>query len=265
MRCADRGGANDGVWWAAYRRSCGAGDSARPSPAPTCAVDSVDGPRGVTRFTSRLRSGNIRPTYEGRDLRAAWLERRDRQGGAMAPPGFGIHVPGPVPGGCSSHRSSHATSRPGHVGPERRTQRPHLAVGDAASVSSSWSPLVVLRHGGSALCLAQTSPDTVRLTDAQCVAETRLPHHARGANGFCLFFPTQLLALALEVRRWKEDDSLRTAACSSNLPVFLDALCTHRHTPLPGRTIQPVHTRNKGKFRVDDAPGRRRCPRSGWL
>ena len=192
-----------------------------------------------------------------------------------------------APGGCSSLRSGHATSRRSarvvHV-PQRASHAsrgPHAAhmwahrpkttdaapppqVDDAAPVSSSWS-LVVLRHGGSAFCLAQTSPDTVRLTDAQCVAETWLSHRTRCADGFGLFFPTQLLALTLEVRRWKEDDSLRATACSSHLPIFLDALCTHRHTPLPGRTIQPVRSRNKRKFRAGGGEWRRRCPRSGHL
>ena len=135
---------------------------------------------------------------------------------------------------------------------------------DAAPVPASWR-LVVLRHGGSALGLAQTSPDPVRLTDAQCVVETRLSHRTGCANGFGLLFPAQLLALPLEVRRWKEDDSLRATACSSNLPVFLDALCTHRHTPLPRRTIQPVLTRNKKKLLEGQEPKRRRCPRSAAL
>ena len=202
-----------------------------------------------------------------------------------------------APGGCSSLRSGHATSRPWaeaaraphvhlpttqastmHVPtmhaptayaptayvPKTTDAAPPPQVDDAAPVSTAWS-LVVLRHGGSAFCLAQTSPDTVRLTDAQCVAETRLSHRTRCADGFGLFFPTQLLALALEVRRWKEDDSLRATACSSYLPIFLDALCTHRHTPLPPRTIQPVQSRNKGKFRGGGADWRRRCPRSGRL
>jgi hypothetical protein len=137
-------------------------------------------------------------------------------------------------------------------------------VEDAAPVPASWR-LVVLRHGGPALGLAQTSPDPVRLTDAQCVVETRLPHCTGCANGFRLLFPAQLLALPLEVRRWKEDDRLRTAACSPNLPVFLDALCTHRHTPLPRRTIQPVLTRNKKKLLCGQEPSRRRCPRSAAL
>lgn len=150
-------------------------------------------------------------------------------------------------------------------GPKTTDAAPPLPVDDAASVSCSWSQLVVLGHGGSALGLAQTSPDSVRLTDAQCVVETRLAHRTCGADGFGLFFPTQLLALTLEVRRRKEDSSLRTATCSSNLPVFLDALCTHRHTPLPRRTIQPVRTRDKEKLRGDGAARRRRCPRSAWL
>jgi len=137
-------------------------------------------------------------------------------------------------------------------------------VDDAAPVPAS-RRLVVLRHGGSALGLAQTSPDPVRLTDAQCVVETRLPHRTGSANGFGLLFPAQLLALPLEVRRWKEDDGLRTAACSSNLPVFLDALCTHRHTPLPRRTIQPVLTRNKKKLLDGPEPRHRRCPWSAAL
>lgn len=177
-----------------------------------------------------------------------------------------------APGGCSSLRSGHATfclpaGRPSdgvaHLS-KTTDAAPPPQVDDAASVSTAWS-LVVLRHGGSAFCLAQTSPDTVRLTDAQCVAETRLSHRTRCADGFGLFFSSQLLALALEVRRWKEDDSLRAAACSSYLPIFLDALCTHRHTPLPRRTIQPVQSRNKGKFRGGGADWRRRCPRSGRL
>jgi hypothetical protein len=67
------------------------------------------------------------------------------------------------------------------------------------------------------------------------------------------------------VRRWKEDDGLRATACSSYLPVFLDALCTHRHTPLPRRTIQPVPTRNKEKFVGLRTVRRRRCPRSARL
>jgi len=190
-----------------------------------------------------------------------------------------------APGGCSSLRSGHATSRrraggrpypsarlssasslptPPTSPPKTTDAAPPPQVDDAASVSTAWS-LVVLRHGGSAFCLAQTSPDTVRLTDAQCVAETRLSHRTRCADGFGLFFPTQLLALALEVRRWKEDDSLRATACSSYLPIFLDALCTHRHTPLPPRTIQPVQTRNKKNFRLGGGRWRRRCPRSGCL
>lgn len=190
-----------------------------------------------------------------------------------------------APGGCSSLRSGHATSRrraggrrypptrlsspstlptPPPSPPKTTDAAPPPQVDDAASVSTAWS-LVVLRHGGSAFCLAQTSPDTVRLTDAQCVAETRLSHRTRCADGFGLFFPTQLLALALEVRRWKEDDSLRATACSSYLPIFLDALCTHRHTPLPPRTIQPVQTRNKENFRAAGGRWRRRCPRSGCL
>lgn len=185
-----------------------------------------------------------------------------------------------APGGCSSLRSGHATSRSSAGGrsssstsglaswaafpPKTTDAAPPPQVDDAAPVPTAW-PLVVLGHGGSAFCLAQTSPDTVRLTDAQCVAETRLSHGTRCADGFGLFFSTQLLALALEVRRWKEDDSLRATACSSYLPIFLDALCTHRHTPLPPRTIQPVQTRNKGKFRVGGVDWRRRCPRSGHL
>jgi hypothetical protein len=67
------------------------------------------------------------------------------------------------------------------------------------------------------------------------------------------------------VRRWKEDGSLRTAACGSYLPVFLDALCTHRHTPLPPRTIQPHCTRNKRNLRGRRVLDRRRCPRSRAL
>jgi hypothetical protein len=196
-----------------------------------------------------------------------------------------------APGGCSSLRSGHATTRRlglhtgvcdgaapaaeppcwprslrarGWYSPKTTDAASPPQVDDAAPVSTAWS-LVVLRHGGSAFCLAQTSPDTVRLTDAQCVAETRLAHRARCADGFGLFFPAQLLALTLEVRRWKEDDSLRAATCSSYLPIFLDALCTHRHTPLPRRTIQPVQTRNKGKFRVGEGDWRGRCPRSGCL
>ena len=187
-----------------------------------------------------------------------------------------------APGGCSSGRSSCATARPvstpamrggaDGIGDARRPASPEIRpsrtcgrgapvpdgprttdaappppVDDAAPVSSSWSQLVVLGHGGSALCLAQTSPDSVRLTDAQCVVETRLSHRTCGADGFGLLFSSQLLALALEVRRWEEDDSLRTAACRSNLPVFLDALCTHRHTPLPRRTIPPGTYPKQGK------------------
>src|SRR5690606_12063518 len=132
----------------------------------------------------------------------------------------------------------------------------------AASLSRSWSQLVVLGHEGSALGLAQSSPDPVRLTDAQCVVETGLAHRASGADGFRLLFPPQLLALALEVRRRKEDDSLGTAACSPHLPVFLDALCTHRHTPfLGGPYSRFLAETRKRSTRVVGA-GRRRCPRS---
>jgi hypothetical protein len=107
--------------------------------------------------------------------------------------------------------------------------------------------LVVLRPQGPAFCLAQTSPDAVRLTDAQRVAEARLPHGTCGANCFGLLFSLELLALPLEVRRWEEDDGLRTTTCGTNLPVILNTLCAHRHTPLQSRTIQPLPGRNQRK------------------
>ncbi len=181
-------------------------------------------------------------------------------------------------GDCSSHRSSHATALagggsgrsgragrcasrgvPGRSRPGTKTtdaappSRCDDRADDAASMPLLWSQLVALRHGGSALGLAQTSPDSVRLTDAQCVVETRLAHRTCGTDGLGLFFAPQLLALALEVRRWKEDDGLRATACSSNLPVFLDALCTHRHTPLPGAD----HT-------ADTYPRQGKVGGSGW-
>lgn len=192
-----------------------------------------------------------------------------RRGGAMAQLGFGasrtcrrrgvarrvapatpplaavVGAAGRIPVGTLTPPGTTGGAR---TSPGTTDAAPPPVADGAASVSNLWSQLVVLGHGGSALGLAQTSPDSVRLTDAQCVVETRLAHRACGANGFGLFFSSQLLALALEVRRWKEDSSLRTAACSSHLPVFLDALCTHRHTPLPRRTIQPVRTRDKEKL-----------------
>ena len=61
------------------------------------------------------------------------------------------------------------------------------------------------------------------------VAETWLPHRASGAYGGAPSL--ELLALPFEVRRWEEDDGLRATTCSANLPVFLNTLCAHRHTP----------------------------------
>lgn len=242
-----------------------------PSPlvrrAPVTLVGRHGTTRDVTLFTSSLRSGNMRRSATPPQVvRTAWPERRDRQGGASrCHPGDRVGSRGVLIAPLQPRRLSQEVGRVATV-PRTRVPKtadaapPPVAV-DAASVPCS-VPLVVRRHRSSALGLAQTSPDSVRLTDAQCVFETRLAHGTCGADGLGLLFPTQLLALALEVRRRKEDGCLRAAARGSHLPIFLDALCTHRHTPLPGRTIQPVLTRNKGKFRCGVAPGHRRCPRS---
>jgi hypothetical protein len=85
----------------------------------------------------------------------------------------------------------------------------------------------VLRGERSALGFAQASPDAMRLTDAQCVFQTGMTHWAGGANGLGLLFSLELLALALEVWRRKEDGSLRAATRSFDLPCFLNTLCTH--------------------------------------
>lgn len=199
--------------------------------------------------------------HGGGGPRTAWLERRDRQGGAM--------VRAEVPTGpCRERRGVArriAPAAPPPAGPKTTDAAPPLEVDDAASLSRSWSQLVVLGHAGSALGLAQSSPDPVRLTDAQCVVETGLSHRAGGADGFGLFFSPQLLALALEVRRWKEDDGLRAAACSSYLPVFLDALCTHRHTPFLGGPYSRSRAETRKRFEGCPPLMRRRCPRSAHV
>jgi hypothetical protein len=208
----------------------------------------------VTLFTSDLRSGNMRPPRRNRGgssygvagaMRATRGEQWRRLGHRAG--GRGMLVarlqPRRLSLGGAPPRSIAATAR------KRATQRLHPSVSTLRRCRARRPQSVVLGQRGSALSLAQTSPDTVRLTDAQCVVETRLAHRARGADGLGLLFSPQLLALALEVRRRKEDRSLRTATCSPNLPVFLDALCTHRHTPLPGRTILLVLSRYKEKFR----------------
>ena len=139
------------------------------------------------------------------------------------------------------------TAAAGIAGVAKTKDAAPLRTGDAASMTPIEAQLVVLRPHGPAFSLAQSSPDPVRLTDAQCIPETRLSHGTCGANGFGLLFSLELLALALEVRRWEEDDRLRATTCSSNLPVLLNTLCAHRHTPLPRRTIQPLPGPNQRK------------------
>jgi hypothetical protein len=208
----------------------------------------------VTLFTSDLRLGNIAGTVRGGGLPHTSVAGATRliRGEQWRCSGGSGDVPSGRRGVARrvAPASSTAHGRPGRVAGEapKTTDAAPPPSGDGAA-SASWMrwPLVVLRHQCSALCLAQPSPDPVRLTDAQGVAEARLPHGACGANGLGLLFSLELLALALEVRRWKEDHGLRAATCSSNLPVFLNTLCAHRHTPLPRRTIQPAPTPKQGK------------------
>jgi hypothetical protein len=212
----------------------------------------------VTPFTAGLPGGNISSTYGGRGILVqAWLERRDMRGEQWRCSGPARDLTH-APGGCSSNRSSHADPAAG----ECTAAGTHGRQNDGRSAPACRRrcvdvagrlQLVVLRPYGPAFSLAQSSPDPVRLTDAQCIAETRLPHGTCGADGFGLLFSLELLALTLEVRRWEEDDRLRATTCSTNLPVLLNTLCAHRHTPLPRRTIQPLPDRNQRKV-----PGCRR-------
>jgi hypothetical protein len=250
----------------AYRRS------GRAETAATRRGGGSQAGSDVTPFTSALPPGNMQGSTGQGGPRTAWLERRDSKEGAMGLLGIACGRRA-SPGGCSSSRSSHADhpDHPGHTRPaggrcrKRRTQRLHSRGRRCVAVGSTGAQLGVLHHQDSPLCLAQTSPDAVRLTDAQCVTEARFPHGAGSAYGFRLLLPLELLALSLEVRRWEEDDGLRPTTCSTNLPVFLNTLCAHRHTPLPSRTIQPVLFRNKENLpRARGAsggrlPGQRGC------
>src|SRR5690606_533624 len=148
----------------------------------------------------------------------------------------------------SAQRSGHAKvagrSAPGRADPRVPPRAPPGARPVppwwAASVAAGTGPrrgrradvsVLLCRQGCSALCLAQAPPDPVRLTDAERVLEARLAHRTRGADGLGLLLPTQLLALALEVRRREEHGGLRAATRGAHLPIFFNALCTHRHTP----------------------------------
>ena len=71
-----------------------------------------------------------------------------------------------------------------------------------------------------ALHLAQTTPDTVRLVDAQSVIEALFAHGAHGAYGFCLPLPGRSRFFALKMRGGKKYGCGLTAASRSGLPVF---------------------------------------------
>jgi|SRR5918993_4717339 hypothetical protein len=209
---------------------------------------------GVTPFTPRLPRGNMAANVRGEgDPRTGVAGATRHEGGSNGAARALCRARCMQPGGCSSSRSSHADR-------SRRLRRVTAAAGVAKNERRSApanrrrcvddadeAQLVVLRPHGPAFSLAQSSPDPVRLTDAQCIPETRLSHGTCGADGFGLLFSLELLALALEVRRWEEDDRLRATTCSSNLPVLLNTLCAHRHTPLPRRTIQPLPDPNQRK------------------
>jgi hypothetical protein len=249
----------------AYRRSGRAEAAATPRGGALLARPAV------TPFTSSLPSGNMQ-AVRGRGASCSVAGATRFQGGSNGAARVRLRAQG-ITGGLlveslqprRSHRSS--WEDPSRLGatPKTTDAAPPLPWTTLRRGWLDWAQLGVLHHQDSPLCLAQTSPDAVRLTDAQCVTEARFPHGAGSAYGFRLLLPLELLALSLEVRRWEEDDGLRPTTCSTNLPVFLNTLCAHRHTPLPSRTIQPVLFRNKENLpRARGAsggrlPGQRGC------
>jgi hypothetical protein len=214
---------------------------------------------GVTPFTSRLPRGNMAANVRGEgDPRAGVAGATRHEGGSNGAArvlrgpdacsrGVARRIAPATPTQAAGPARRRVTVAAGSAGVAKTNDAAPLRTGDAASMTPVEAQLVVLRPHGPAFSLAQSSPDPVRLTDAQCIPETRLSHGTCGANGFGLLFSLELLALALEVRRWEEDDRLRATTCSSNLPVLLNTLCAHRHTPLPRRTIQPLPGPNQRK------------------
>jgi hypothetical protein len=78
------------------------------------------------------------------------------------------------------------------------------------------------------LGLVQTSPDSVKLSDAQGIFETLTSHRTTGAYGLGPLLPPKALFLAFYARRWEERRRMGTFAGCLRLPALLEPLHAHR-------------------------------------
>ena len=213
--------------------------------------------RGVTPFTAALPvvvTSGLR-TGGGGFLVQAWLERRDRRGsngaarvrtGPDACGRWGLLVGSlqsrhrPPPGACAAASPAVPPKTTDAAPPPQWTTLRRVAGLVAASCAAPrWlcvQPRSVLPRSREAHGCAVRSRDTAPA-----------PHMWR--KWLWLALPGLSFSLFRSKCDGGKDDSLRATACSTNLPVFLDTLCTHRHTPLPRRTIQPVRPETRKSSR----------------
>lgn len=91
-------------------------------------------------------------------------------------------------------------------------------------------------QASSTLLLGEATPDSMRLSDGQCVFQAFLDDRAGIADHLCASFTIDLLFLLFEMSRCKEEECLWSATCSVRLPQvsWCSFVKGHLHSPKSG-------------------------------